>query len=202
VKKKGLAAMSDAQLIQYARAFMKENGIAQRSHIHLAYSGLYKVLSKRKLLRRIDIEDKQRYWSHMSNDQLIQHAQEFMKGNGITGKHELEETDKGLYLVLKKRKLLAKVGFKQKFRECRHWSSMSHDLLIQHAQTFMREYGITRKIQLKKADHGLYEVLRRRNLICEAFANIDLAKYKTLQSKLVSGLNEAADAMKEFGEGK
>ena len=162
---KNWLSLSDNQLLQHARDFMKEKGISGRSQLQKADNGLYESLRTRKLLAKIDFEDKHRDWFSLGDDELIQYAREFMKKKEITGKYELENVDCGLYEVLRRRKLLAKVGFEQKQREKRNWSTMNNEQLIQHTQDFMKENGITGKRQLKKADPGLYNTLRKRNLL-------------------------------------
>jgi hypothetical protein len=50
-------------------------------------------------------------------------------------------------------------------RRRRSWSSLTDEKLISYGKRFMREKGINRRNELKKAVSGLYETLRRRGLL-------------------------------------
>jgi hypothetical protein len=181
---------------------MKESGITGRAQLKKADPGLFQALRRRKLLSKVAFEQKMaecRAWKSMPNSQLIQRVRSFMKETGITGRTQLQKADSGFYSILRQRKLLDKVGFEQKRREPRDWSSMRDGEFIQHALDFMKEKGIAGRTQLSKADPGLYQALYHRDLLSIVFFGIEQAKKQSLESELVSELRKAADAMAEFG---
>jgi hypothetical protein len=198
-------SMSDSQLIQHARGFMKKNKITRRRQFQNADQGLFGTLRKRKLIAKVSFEQNLkefRVWNSMTDSQLIQHALGFIKENGITVKIRLCKANRNLFEALLRRKLLAKVGFGRRYRERRDWAPMADDQLIQYAKDCMAEKGINGKTQLQDADCGLYDAIRKRRLLSVVFASIEQGRGRCPESELVSGLRQAADAMKEFGEGK
>jgi hypothetical protein len=128
----------------------------------------------------------------MSNEKIIHYTKTFMKQKEISGRNELEKADRSLYEILRRRKLLDKIGFKPKLRE---WKSMYDSELIKYAKIFMKKKGITRRCELTKADYGLFGALRNRGLIECVFSEI-----QSKQEQLQAGLQQAADAMEQFGD--
>ncbi|MBU0533066.1 hypothetical protein KKB44_06255 [Candidatus Micrarchaeota archaeon] len=157
--------MSDDELVKYARKFIEEEGISGLWKLSKADSGLYYVLWKRKLLDRIGLEDKKRDWNSMNDEELVEYAKRFMEENEISERRELEKTDSGLYGVLKRRRLLDRVGFEDKMQKKRNWKSMSDEELVEYAKRFMEEKEINGRKDLWKADSGLYTVLWKRKLL-------------------------------------
>ncbi|MBU0533067.1 hypothetical protein KKB44_06260 [Candidatus Micrarchaeota archaeon] len=103
-----------------------------------------------------------RSWSVMRDHELLRFARKFMEEEGIRGRKELEKSDSVLYQTLKKRRLLDEIIFERKQR---NWESMSDEELVRYVRKFMEEEGITGKGELKKADNGVYIVLRKRGLL-------------------------------------
>jgi len=154
--------MSDDELVAYARRFMGNKGISGRAELWKAASALCSLLKKRNLLGRLSFEERQRDWRSIPDDEIVAYAKKFMKERGITGRTELWKADGGLYNTLKKRKLHDRIGFE---RRLRNWNGMSDNQLIEHTKRFVKRKKITRKVDLEKEDVGLYETLRKRNLL-------------------------------------
>jgi len=105
-----------------------------------------------------------RIWRKMSDEEVVGFAQKFMEENGITGKNELQKADSGLHGILKRRGLLGKIKFEEKQKS---WKEISDEKVVELAKKIMGERGISSKMELKKADSGLYSVLKRRELLDE-----------------------------------
>ncbi|MBU0528046.1 hypothetical protein KKE92_06190 [Candidatus Micrarchaeota archaeon] len=157
--------MSDEQIVGLAKRLVASKEIVGRKELRCEDSGLYQVLYKRELINSIGFEEKQRFWEDTSDENIIRLAKKLMEENGITGRKELEEIDSGLYRILMIRKLLDRVGFEKKRRKGRPWTDMSDDEVIEFAEKIIERKKINSKLELKKADHGVYEVLRIRKLI-------------------------------------
>ncbi len=112
----------------------------------------------------VPTDSRGRLWSKMSDEQIVEFAQKFMEENEITGKRELKKADSGLCYVLRRRGLNDEVGFVEKQRKVRPWKNMSDEQIIEFAKKSMKEKKITRRKGLKKADPGLYNILRKRGL--------------------------------------
>jgi len=188
------SSIPDKELLSYAKKFIEENTIKNRSGLQKADCGLCNILRKRNLLDAAIPEKrdrrKPRSWSSMTDDELVSYAKTYIKENAIKSRRGLEKADRGLYEILRKRNLLASVIPKK--RKLRGWSSMSGEELISHAKTFIEENAIKNRSGLEKADHGLYQVLWRRKLLSAVFSDIEHAK-KT------EAVKQVFDAMKEFG---
>lgn len=155
-------SLTNARLVELTETFIRENNISRRKGLEEADSGLYQALCKRKLLDRIEFEEKRRHWKVFDDGEVIEFSQKFMEGRGIDGKTELRKADYGLYQILKKRKLLDRVRFCVKVRE---WGSLSDSTIIDSAQKLMQEKGINGSRELKKTDNGLYYALWKRRLL-------------------------------------
>jgi len=199
-QKRNWFSKSNDEIVQHTIIFMEENGIIEKMELKRKDPGLYGILSKRGLLYKIKSRYKRRKWE--SDAQLIRFARSVMESNGINGRSDLAEFDSGLYGTLKRRKLLDQIDFEEKYREPRDWKIMSNDRLVKFAEAFIKERVISRKRELKVIDNGLYECLRRRNLLTRAFAGMEKSKQQSLEAQLLSGLRQAPEAMEKFGEGK
>jgi len=182
------SSMSNEDLISHARKFIEENEIKNRGGLYKADVGLYQVLRKRNLLDEVISEKEYRDWSSMSNEDLISHARKFIEENEIKNRGGLYKADGGLYYVLIKRNLLDEVISEK--REERDWSSMSNEDLISHARKFIEENEIKNRWGLQKADVGLYQVLRKRNLLNVVFADIERARKIEAIRQIIEGVKE------------
>ena len=108
---------------------------------------------------------KQRNWKSMNDEELISHARKIIEENGIKNRRGLQNIDRGLYGILRKRNLLDDaIPEKQ-----RNWSSMRDDALVGLAKSFAKGKGIKNRLSLRKVDDGLYNVLLRRKLLDTVF---------------------------------
>jgi len=164
-KPRDWSSLSDEQFVLHVQTFMKVNGITGKKELEKADHGIYSVLRKRKLLDRIGFQQKSRIWRFLSDDEVVEFAKSFMKEKGISGSRELETADRGIYTCLRKRGLIDNVGFQQKRKKGRDWSSLSDEQVIQHAKSVMEEKRIKRRSELGKADSGIYCILKRRALL-------------------------------------
>lgn len=161
-KKRNWKAMTDEEIITYAKKVVREDIIRGRKSLRKADSGMYNILRKRKLLTII-FPMKRRNWSSMSDAEIVSYAKTYIKENQIKNRTGLQKIDMGLYLVLRKRKLIdAIIPIKQKQR---NWKAMTDEELISNAKKFIEENSIKNRKGLAKADASLYQVLRKRNLL-------------------------------------
>lgn len=154
--------MSDADLVSHAQKFIHEKRIKSRGALQNLDSGLYTILIKRKLLDEIKFEQVTRKWSSFSDADIVSHVKKFVVKNNIKTKSGLEAADNGMYVILRKRKLLDQFKFDEQRRD---WSSFSDSNLILYAQKFVDDNQITNQSSLKDMDSGLCAILRTRNLL-------------------------------------
>ncbi len=150
----------DDEVIDFARKSIEEHGFRNKKELSETDSGLYSILSKRKLLDKVVFEECFRRWG--TDEEVLEAARTFIEENGIKNRCRLEKADSGLYSVLRSRKLLDAVCFKER-RELREWGSDENVLGI--ARRFIEEEGIKNRKGLETADQGLYHVLARRGLL-------------------------------------
>ena len=130
------------------------------------------------------------FFTKMTDTELLDYAKKIAEEKGIKNRGGLQKADRGLYKVLRKRNLLDEVIPEK--REERDWSSMSNEDLISHARKFIEENEIKNRVGLKKADNGLYQVLKKRNLLDVVFADIERARK-------IEAIRQIIEATKEFG---
>ena len=154
--------MSDEQIVEFAQKLMKDNRITKVGKLRSTDSGLYDSLGRRRLLDQLNFETKQRSWKGLRDEEVVEIAKRVMEEKEITGRDELEKADSGLYGVLRRRGLLEKVGFEEKYRS---WKGMSNDDIIEIVRKEMERKGITGRGELEKAELGLYQAVQRRGLL-------------------------------------
>jgi hypothetical protein len=201
-KRRSWKNMTNEELIQYTKNFMKENGISGKYELQKADNGLYTVLKKRKLQKKVGFVEKNRPWKEMDDEELIEHTIRFKEEIGKKGRSELRKADKALYRVLWERGLLDRVGLSNKNKQFRNWDSLTNEELISYASNFLKIKGIDRRKNLERADKGLYQVLRKRKLLDWAFLDMERLKRQEDRKKRLIGLAQAADAMEQFGDAK
>ncbi|MBU0533061.1 hypothetical protein KKB44_06230 [Candidatus Micrarchaeota archaeon] len=181
-------AMTDEEIVRYAKTFMREREITGRAEVYRADKALYEVLRRRKLLDEVGFEEKQRDWSSMSDEEIVRYVRKFIEESGITRPRELQDTNSWLYGVLWRRGLLRSINFDRKRVD---WSSMSDEEIIDHARMVIREREITGRAQLSKEISGLYHALNKRKLLDQVFADIE-------QSRRKEAILQVVEAMEEF----
>lgn len=160
-------SMTDKELVAYAKNYIRENEIKNRSNLAKVDSGLYKVLIYRRILNLVlPIKTQRIKWSSMTDNEIFDFIKKFIKNNNIKTETALKKKDMRLYSILRKRKLLTVVfPNKRKRQKRRDWFSMSDEELISYAKTYIEENGIRTRSSLQKVDGGLYLILRKKNLI-------------------------------------
>jgi len=156
------SSMSDGELVGYTRAFIAERGIRGRSGLQETDNSLYQALSKRGLLDGIGLKSKHRDWASMDDRGLSGLARRFIAERGIVSRKNLRKEDAGMYQALRKRGLLGGIGLEDIYRD---WASMGDWELLCFARRFIAERRIGLKVQLKRADQGLYYALIGRKLL-------------------------------------
>ena len=192
--------VSDEEIVEFARKFMRKNDITKRSEVYMTNRKLYSALRKRGLLDKVGFVEKQRKqrtWKDVSDEEVVEFAQKFMRKNGITGRRELAKADQGLYEVLRNRKLMDNVGFDEKRRKGRSWKDLSDEEVVDFAKSVVKEKKITKRDELKKADSGLYEALRKRGLLDQVFAHIDQQRTDQARDAVIDALTKFANSEKE-----
>jgi len=112
LKRRNWSLMTDEELISFAKKFITENEIKDRSSLRKVGGGLCTILRIRNLTdtlipgREQRKRRKQRDWVSISDDNLTLLAKKFVEENGIKNKSSLDKADRGLYEILRKRKLL------------------------------------------------------------------------------------------------
>ncbi|MBU1681908.1 hypothetical protein KKE38_03745 [Candidatus Micrarchaeota archaeon] len=200
-KKRFWRDLGDEEIIELARRLMKEKGVSSKSELKETDKGVYIVLLRRGLIDNVGFEEKRRSWEDMSDEEVVEFARKVMKEKDITRRRELEKDDYGLYSVLKKRGLLDEVGFEEKQRKYRSWKDMSDEEVVEFARKVMKEKDITGREELKKADCGLYQVLRKKGLLNHAFARIDQQRTNSARDAVIDALTKfaATDEKPEVG---
>jgi len=156
------ASMSDEALVQAAKKFANESEIASNGDLKKVDGSLYSTLRCRGLLNRTGFSKKLRYWSYLSDDELVDVAIRLSKENGITGRKQLCKSFSALYDALRRRNLLHKIGFQEKQMS---WIHQSGGRLIALAKRAMRKMKITGRAELQNAERKLYRVLSKRHLL-------------------------------------
>lgn len=190
VKKKRMnwASMNNDKVVNYAKRFIKNKKIKSRKELSKVNSGLYHVLTKRKLIDRVIPESRQhKDWASMNDDKIVSFAQEYIQMMRIKFRNELVKVNESLYAILRKRKLIDRLEFAEKRR---NWS-IPHDKLVIHAQNLIAENKIKNKMGLMKADYRLYQALRNRKLLKRLKFEYNLRDWKSMSDKkLVSYAQE------------
>ncbi len=176
----------DEEVIGIAKNLVQERRIRCPEELNEADTGLYQVLRKRNLFGQVGFEKMQRVWG--SDEEVLEEVRKVIEGRKIKNPKELEKSDPKMYDVLRRRKLLAKVAFKER-RVMRKWGSDENVLGI--AGRFIGENEIRNAWGLERADRGLYTVLLRRKLLGQAFARVE-------QDKKAQSLREIARATEKF----
>ncbi len=176
----------DEEVIGIAKNLVQERRIRCPEELNEADTGLYQVLRKRNLFGQVGFERIQRVWG--SDEKVLEEVRKAIEGRKIKNPKELEKSDPKMYDVLRRRKLLAKVAFKER-RVMRKWGSDENVLGI--AGRFIGENEIRNAWGLERADRGLYTVLLRRKLLGQAFAPIE-------QEEKAAALREIAKATEKY----
>lgn len=178
---------SDGEIVALALECKREEGIESRTDFAKMNPKLYSVLCQRKLLDRIWFKSDERAWRRYNDDELVVYAKRFMKERGIGKRTELNQEDSGLYGALWSRRLLDRVGFQDKRRD---WEGMGDDELVAYAAGFMENEDIGSRVELQKADRGLYHALWKRGLLDESFRDIGGLSERRAVREVVRALSE------------
>ncbi len=196
-RKRSWKSMSDEEVVELAKKLMEENGVSGKGELSEIDSGLYTILYNRGLLGEVGFEEKLRSWKEMSDTDVVELAKKIMEEKEITGRSELEKADSGLYVILRVRGLIEEVGVVEKRRKGRAWSKMSDEEVVEFAQEFIKEKGITEKNELRKAHTAVYRVLRRRGLLDRAFAQIEEQRTDQAREDVIDALTKFANEKPE-----
>ena len=82
----------------------------------------------------------------------------------------------------------------------RFYQDMSNEILVSYGKKVILEIKASLRRELKDADAGLHEELRKRRLLDRAFEDVDRPKRLVADQKIQLGLAQAADAMEKFGD--
>jgi hypothetical protein len=105
-----------------------------------------------------------RIWASMSDRWIVSFARYFIMSNGITSKGKLSKADPVLYSLLRKKNLTDCLGLEDKKRPDRDWNAMTDAEIVEYAMKFIEDNSIKSKKELRDADSGLHEILRKRKL--------------------------------------
>jgi hypothetical protein len=199
--------MNEEELLEYAHTVILERKIESPWGLGKVDVGLYQALLSRKLMDKVDFKKraKQRsrgFFPKMTNDELVEYANRFLKESNVETPTELKNIDGGLYHVLWERKLLEIIKFEKRMKQRpkNFFSNKSDSELIDYAQKIVNRKKMKGPSVLKKVDGGLYNVLCERGLIKRVFSSINKSKKQFQEQQLQAGLTQAADAMEQFGD--
>ncbi len=187
-KYRSWAKMTDEEIVELARKVMEEMEISGRGELYKTDPGLYQVLWKRELLSRMDFEERKGQWKDMRDEEIVELARKVMEEMEISGRGELNKIDNRLYEILRIRGLLERVGFVDRQMKSRSWKHLSDEEVVEIAREVIKEREMTERNELKKADYGLYEVLRKRVLLGRVFAPIDQQKADQARDAVIDAL--------------
>jgi len=201
-KQKKWEAMSDEELVERVKKFMKERGISHKSEFSEAAPGLDKALMSREkkragLLKKVGFIGLSKEWRLMSDDELVAYAREFIRTNGIAERWELNRKFCGLYTQLIRRER-SNPGIMDRVWPDYHkiaWASMSDEEIISCAKLFAGECGIRDTTGLRFGNLKLYAVLVRRKLIGAVLSDADIPTR-------VDAINGVIEALESFGDEK
>jgi hypothetical protein len=168
--------MSDEGLMRHAQEFIDLEGIRNRSSLMRIDLGLYYALTRRNMLDWVEFEEAplerkpKGFYQAMDDAALIEYATKLMQENGIRTRSGLMAHSSRLYKFLSDRNLLGAIEFEKQRREARGWESVSDDNLVGMAMRMLIGLGTERAGDLKDADPGLYEILRKRGLLPRVYA--------------------------------
>jgi hypothetical protein len=156
--------MSEEGIVDYAKNYIREKKVTGRFQLCRIHPTLYEAIRRRRLFARVGLR-KKHLWASLEKDELVQFAREHIAANGITSRYELEKSHKRLYHALWRKGLLDHVEIEtSRPGQQRSWKSISDEGLINHANRFIEENGITTPAGFKKADAGLFWILGKRGL--------------------------------------
>jgi hypothetical protein len=162
-------------------------------------SSIVWVLAREPLLELPRLPKGRRNWASFSDEELVSHALKFIEENGIRNRKVLDKADSGLYFILRKRKLVDRVGLENSNVGYRKWASMSDDELVDFAKKIVEAKEILLRSELHKADSGLYTVLLKRKLLDEV--DIENSNFQHRKWALMSD-EELVDFARKIIEGK
>ena len=101
-------------------------------------------------------------WRHLSDKEILNYAEEYIKKNKIESRKNLERRFSGLYQILAKRKLSYGLSIKRKHR---NWQSMKNNEVIKYTKKVIEENELKSRNDVKHFDFGLYRILNKRKII-------------------------------------
>ena len=161
------SSISSDKLVDYAKKVIEEKGIKNRRGLEKADNGLYKALRRRRLLDKVGLYMKRpyRFISKMSDEELVEYAKNVIEEKAFRSKRDLAKKDSGLYKALWRRGLLDRLEFEEGRKKMRSWASMTDDEIVEHAKGVIKAKGIKSGGGLCREDSGLWQALRKRNLL-------------------------------------
>ncbi len=196
-KRRDWAGMREDMLVAHAKKVIAETGLAKRGELAKADRQLYQALWRRGLLEKVGLgesKEKLRNWANVGKDEIIALARAFISERGIRGRRALWKSDRGLYAILRRNKLLEDVGLPNLREKMRNWAVLDHAALVKHALGFIAERGIDSRKKLMDADSGLYQVLKKRKLLDSVFAKIETSNHKAAVDGVISALDSFGDS--------
>ncbi len=157
--------MGKTKLRDYARDYVKDNGIITPTGLQTKNSSLYYYVKKRGLIDKIGLEKrtKETLFVHYSNEAIVSYAQKYVDDNSIKCETLMRKLNGRLFSELKRRGIIDKLVFKGKQNQ--RWKRLSNEEIIGLGQKFVEDDRIKDKEEFKEKNSPLFHVLERRKLL-------------------------------------
>ena len=210
--------MKDAEVVEFAIQRISEKGILGRNEFQKACRKHYEVLRTRGLLEEIGLDESRKgTWRLMSDKEVLALARKQVGEGRITRKIDFKKHHPKIYKAVCQRRLMGHLSFQPQSMD---WSAFSNSELVEHANKFLREKGITGKKEMQDCGGwGIYTALYKRGLLGEvsfekkttswaSMGNTELVAFALEQNELhgITGrsefkrkLGKAYDALQKRG---
>lgn len=183
--------VDDDTIVKYIQQVMEKHRLTRISMLQAVDNGLYQVVKARKLYSKCGFRKRRTMgrWKGKSDEQIIEEAEKTIEKNGIMSRTELIRVDRGLYDILRERKLFGKLGFRA-IKKQRKWSKMTDDEVIEYAKKVVEEEGLKMKSEIHGVDSGLYSILLKRKILDRVFEEIKKADEMAAAEQMFAAVQE------------
>lgn len=160
---------SDDELVALAQDLINAKEINTWTGLEREVRGLCGVLRSRVLLHKVilPMRPKSQRWDHLTDHELVSHAQRYVQERAILDKTALNAANVGLWDRLHSRGLLRQIAFPRSNtpRNREKWSEMSDDELLAYAQRLVVKNGLPNTTALLRNANGMYRAVKEAGLL-------------------------------------